>query len=559
MGGTSQPWMAQPQQPTPDQIAALTPPPPPPAPATSGYNSDLANPAAMPIASPVAPSTTADLENRAGQAPQQFAQALQTQQQPDPNAAIAARIAQQQQIPQGPPNLSPENPYAPLVADATQKWQSMQPPPDRGPRVRSLLQNFFAGMGSTMMAEAGLPTPDSKRQQQFQNMTTLTQLATGWENQRHLQNYHDALTAAEQQQTAFRAQQQPLQLQQAQLALQQGQQALPTVRPVMSAADLASLGVPSDLASQFENKPLSEGDMRSLRQMAVAGQKQLFDYGQDGTGPNRGIWLMDKNYAPIKQIATVSETGRSTALAKLQAQQQNNLIKSASAPVYAYEPTSKQTVLTTMGDARNGGMQAIRGVKESDIRNDMHDTRVLNDVAVKANAVMDASAAMDSWNPAEKQAVANILTTASKDSNWEVGAFGMRVPTASLNAMLNSDSMHALSPAARNYVIGVLSLRESAMGLQKVLTGSARANEAQINALQATIPGLEISGNIVRQKLGAFTQNVDMLRQGIPRMPGIDVVPIKSMSTPQQGSVTQTTGTSGFDWNRFPVVGAPPR
>ena len=78
--------------------------------------------------------------------------------------------------------------------------------------------------------------------------------------------------------------------------------------------------------------------------------------------------------------------------------------------------------------------------------------------------------------------------------------------------------------------------------LQKVLTGSARANESQIKALQATVPGLEISSDIVQKKLGAFSQNISMLRQGIPRLPGMDVIPLKQPAPAQQRQQQQQPG-----------------
>jgi hypothetical protein len=545
MGGIGQFALSQM---TPDQIAALQQQTAPaqPQPAMAGYSSDIASPAAMPINSPNAPGSTADLENRAAQAPQQLGQQLQQQQQPQ----------------QQPGAWSDSNPYGKLAQSYQGQLQELNSPENRGGRIKQLLTGFLGGMGSSMMSNAGLETPTMQRQRLFQNATTMSQLANNWESIRAQQKHLEALTEQTQQNTAFNAQRQPIELQAGQLGLQQqqqaiaaGQQAIPTVQPTMSAEDLTALGVPSDLATQYQGKPLTASDMGSLRQMAVAGQKQLFDYGQDGQGPNHGIWLMSKNYEPIKQIATVSETGRSVVAAKIQAQAQNNLIKSAGTPVYAYDPTSKQTLLTTMGDARNGGMQAIRGVKETDIRNDMHDTRVLNDVTTKANNVMDSASAMDSWNPLLKQAVGNILSSAQKDSNLELAILGVRIPTGSANAVMNSEAWHALeqNPQAKNYVISVLSLREAAMGLQRVLTGTARANESQINALQATIPGLEISGDLVRQKLSAFTQNVDMLRQGIPRIPGIDVVPVRPWNGKQAGQVsapepnpTSSTGRSNL-------------
>jgi hypothetical protein len=178
---------------------------------------------------------------------------------------------------------------------------------------------------------------------------------------------------------------------------------------------------------------------------------------------------------------------------------------------------------------------------------------VLNDVAVKSNNLLDASAALDQ-NQSQRDMINWAMAQAEKDNQFKVGAFGTQFPTGWFNSLLNSSNMGGASQLTKDYVVSVLSLREAAMGMQKVLTGSARANEAQINALQATVPGLETNSALARQKLAAFTQNVDMLRQGIPRMPGIDVVPIKAGN---HAGTAQTTGAEGFNWNSFPLVGAP--
>jgi len=101
MGGIAQFGLSQL---CPDPQAALvqqTAPAPPlarPQPATPGYSSDISNPAAMPINSPVAPGSTGDLEARAAAAPQQTAQTFQNQQQPQPR----------------PGQYSPDNPHAKL-------------------------------------------------------------------------------------------------------------------------------------------------------------------------------------------------------------------------------------------------------------------------------------------------------------------------------------------------------------------------------------------------------------------------------------------------------------
>ena len=69
------------------------------------------------------------------------------------------------------------------------------------------------------------------------------------------------------------------------------------------------------------------------------------------------------------------------------------------------------------------------------------------------------------------------------------------------------------------------------MGMQRLLTGSARSNESQIQALQATLPGLETDSGLALQKMQNFTQNLDMLRQGLPKLPGITSVPLMNPST----------------------------
>ena len=59
------------------------------------------------------------------------------------------------------------------------------------------------------------------------------------------------------------------------------------------------------------------------------------------------------------------------------------------------------------------------------------------------------------------------------------------------------------------------------MGMNRVLTGSARASETQIKALQATLPGYEANSGMAILRLRSFAQNVDQLRKAIPVIPGV--------------------------------------
>lgn len=194
------------------------------------------------------------------------------------------------------------------------------------------------------------------------------------------------------------------------------------------------------------------------------------------------------------------------------------------AAVYAVN-SDNDTVLTDKDSAVAGGMKAIRKVSQSDIAKDQHDIRVLNDVAVKSNRVQDTASALDD------RSQRNIIASALSEGELKLGAhnsgIGVEIPTGWYNQMWNASNLAGATQATKDYVISILSLRESAMGLQKVLTGSARASESQIKALQNTIPGFEPSSDVAVDKLDAFTQNLGALRKGLPRIPGMDQVEVK--------------------------------
>ena len=176
-------------------------------------------------------------------------------------------------------------------------------------------------------------------------------------------------------------------------------------------------------------------------------------------------------------------------------------------PVYAVDSTG-QTIMTTQANVNQstGQFSSVRPVKESDVRADQHDIKVLNDIQVKSDQVKSAASAMDSQSWGQAIGVANYLE---------------KNPGSTSGSIVNAKVMQGLSPAARAYTINVLSLREAAMGLQKVLTGSARSNETQLRALQATLPGFEANSSVVGQKLDAFNQNLGMLAQGLPTNTGV--------------------------------------
>jgi hypothetical protein len=511
MGGSAQPWMGS-QQPQPQ-------------PATAGYAADITSPAAMPDIN--GPSID-DLENQAAQSRQQLGLALQ-----------------QQQPQQQPGQWSPQNPYAPIAQQYKDQWTAMQPKPDGSGGVKRFLSNFFTGMGGSMMVEAGLTPPNVRRDQIGQHMTTMMQLANQWEEMQGMQRYRDALTDKMQQDAAFESQMQPLRLEQE----QQTVQAATTVHPAMSAADLKSLGVPDDLASQYQGKPLTSADFAALKDLSAAGQSKIFDYGQDGTGQGKGQWLVDRNFNPIKQLSPISETGRATALQKLQFQQQQALMKGANQLVVAFDPAIQNSdgtmggnVVIPQGQAQQRGLTNFYKADPATINSTVGG---FNDVQTKINMLADVANDPSRMGKVQPELAAAML---SHGKGITVGAFGTSIDPSRINEGLYADDVRSANQATRDYVAAMGAAHEAMTQLPRLQTfgKSSRMTQQQMEAAQNLLPQPGDAANpaYAQQKMDALQTTLDPLRKQLPRMLGADLVPSwKELHKNQQTSVLQSTGT----------------
>src|SRR5215467_1397267 len=122
--------------------------------------------------------------------------------------------------PPQPGQLSPDNPYASMVADYSSKVK--QSSPDSTPRhgVKGFLSNFFQSAGDAMLTHVGLPTPYQQRQTDLQNFERISQIASQWESQKQELAYRQALLGQLQDNRKFQSKLQQLQLQHEKLANQ---------------------------------------------------------------------------------------------------------------------------------------------------------------------------------------------------------------------------------------------------------------------------------------------------------------------------------------------------
>ena len=517
------------------------------------------------------PSATEDLEAQRSQNVDMTAHVLRAQQQQ--NLQLQGQIEQQQQL---------SDPFTRIATHLADRYDELQQ--QRASGIKGMLRNFFGGFGASMMHDAGLAPPeqqqanilqqmmllknaqalDGLRQAQAQNLQLVTrEMPDG--SQIQIPQGHAATFDASMARAQLGNQKPDLNDligRAVYSSLQQGRDpnSDPVVKQLLQVRNATQKPSPDTTAQQKADfmeglQPaiaageISAGMLTDVRQLVTGIQKStaipaaqkpaLVSYLLANTTPSSQGTQAAVKVTLDNQNKTVAvfDTQNKNSLVYLSPEAVNagnaaqpgrytqaGQIAGGGKTGYAFDPKTNQTVLTSAEEAAQNGYTAFRTVKESDIRNDTHDTRVLNDVALKSNNLIQAADAVN--DSGQRNLIGRVIDAADRDDQYRVGAFGTSIPTQWFNNLINSENAGALKQKGRDYVVALLSLREASMGMQRLLTGTARSNETQIKALQATLPGAEPDANLVLQKMAAFTQNIDMLRQGIPKLPGIDVIPI---------------------------------
>ena len=78
-----------------------------------------------------------------------------------------------------------------------------------------------------------------------------------------------------------------------------------------------------------------------------------------------------------------------------------------------------------------------------------------------------------------------------------------------------------MSPAAKNRVIAYWNAREAMIGYQRVLSGSGRSSDKSLEMNLQTLPNPSMPEDFSRNAIGQFKENLGIVSQGIPRIPGV--------------------------------------
>ena len=269
-----------------------------------------------------------------------------------------------------------------LVARHSQLMQQTQPPSTGSP-VKNMLRNFFQGAGNAMMVDAGLPSPNMQRLQLEQQITSLSNARSLYMDRqaeaasRQLQLQMMNTPASPELASAIGTPQlagtviPPAYLpvisnenrgrEAAQIAAQQRQDQLDQNRITLPPTTITKAAALAAGYPELEGKTLTTPqDYATFEKLSSARGLQRFDTGQDGHGPGRGIWVLDKAGNPVQQISPISESKRA-----LQAMAPPKPLADANKPVIGFDSDGNQ-VLTSGINAQQLGLSETRDVGQAE-------------------------------------------------------------------------------------------------------------------------------------------------------------------------------------------------
>lgn len=282
---------------------------------------------------------------------------------------------------------------------------------------------------------------------------------------------------------------------------------------------------------------------------------------QQGVIPAGATMSPEMQGEGAKEVAVAKATQPlkiQTATAEAQAKQ---LMEGMTQPGYAFNPATGQTQLTdkTAYLQSGGKLQAFRSVGEKDVREDTMLTNRLGDVHQK---VAEYEQALQ--KPVSDKDQSNIAALLGVDKTKLalhpggelLGALKLEVPMDRIDAALNKENLANLSANARDQLVAYKNVREAMMGYKTVLSGSARGSDKSMDLLTDALPNPAITdSDFSSRSMGAFKQNLRIVGQGLPVLPGIKT-PAQIEAEIAQGQNDQTKKApltpGAFDWNSMP-------
>jgi hypothetical protein len=475
---------------------------------------------------------TQQLEQQVGPAQATLGQGLQNQQQqfqPQPGPQQPGQPAGQGQ---GGPQADP---WESLKSNLIQQYHANAQPPASGGLLKRMLTGFLSGAGTAMMRDAGLATPDQQQQQRLQNISSIS-TAQSLDQYRAAQA--QALQMVNVQLPSGEVVQMPANSAAKVYASQVRAQTQTTDPKEIYGRRLAYLlqnGIDPSTDTQLQQIASAQQDFTAKPPADTATAAKSAYMGIIGKMQAAGALPQDYLASPQHLSAAIQAAGRKGVLTPAEVQQGIGFMATYNTPAatasnvnvkidatqaqqgkelgYAFDPRTQQTVAATQAEANSNGLTAWRKVGENDIRQDTLLNNRLTDVTNKINRYNQTL--QTPLSDSDKGNIAGLQTDLKLDTS------GISVPFDRVNAALNSENLRNMSPAAKNRVIAYWNAREAMIGYQRVLSGSGRSSDKSLEMNLQTLPNPSMPEDFSRNAIGQFKENLGIVTQGIPRIPGV--------------------------------------
>lgn len=181
----------------------------------------------------------------------------------------------------------------------------------------------------------------------------------------------------------------------------------------------------------------------------------------------------------------------------------------------AFDPKTNEYVQTTPRDAQANGYQQFQKVTAKESEDNRQLNNRLADVAQKITRYEDSIS--QPLSSGDQQLIAGLLAS----DKFKAGLFGAEISVDRLNQLLNQENIEGLSEGGKKALLAYSNAREAMTGYQRVLSGSGRSSDKNLELNLETLPSPVMPPDYIKEGIRQFKENVNIAGQGLPRMMGI--------------------------------------
>ncbi|MGC2474937.1 MAG: hypothetical protein WA485_11425 [Candidatus Sulfotelmatobacter sp.] len=268
----------------------------------------------------------------------------------------------------------------------------------------------------------------------------------------------------------------------------------------------------------------------------------------DVDGAKAAIKQAAEQVGAVEKDVQVAKATQPLKLEQSRAEAQARMaLEGMAKPVYAFDPQTNQKDLMSQTEAIAQGRKVMTPVTGKEVSEDTQLINRLGDVHQKIaeyeNALQKPISAKDQGN------LAALLGTDKTKVNLHpggelLGGIGIDIPMDRLDAALNKENLAGLSANARDQLVAYRNAREALTGYTRVLSGSSKSSDKNLELQEQTLPDPSITDpDFSTRAIGAFKQNLRVVGQGLPNIPGVKTPQEweNEVTQPQQSAPSRTT------------------